>query len=264
MPKYETLDWYETPLWYDVVFEEDTRKEGDFLETAFERFGRVVRRRSPRRVLEPACGSGRLLEEMARRGWRPTGFDLSRPMLDFAGQRLARAKQVADLRTARMESFHFRERFELAHCLVSTFKYLLDERSARSHLQCVADALLPGGIYLLGFHLTTYDWPFAQHERWVGHRDGVEVVCNIHSWPPEQAKRREKVRSRLIVKDGVKLRHTESSWWFRTYDARQARRLLHSVPMLEHVATYDFCYDWTRPRDLDDRQLDTLLILRRR
>jgi hypothetical protein len=61
-----------------------------------------------------------------------------------------------------------------------------------------------------------------------------------------------------------KLRRTETTWWFRTYDAEEVRALLRSVPELEHLATYDFHYDWKRPRTLDDRQLDTLLILRRR
>jgi hypothetical protein len=56
----------------------------------------------------------------------------------------------------------------------------------------------------------------------------------------------------------------ETSWDFRTYDARQVRRLLKTVPQLEHVATYDFSYRSDRPRRLDDRQLDVILILRRR
>ncbi|MSR45459.1 MAG: class I SAM-dependent methyltransferase [Planctomycetes bacterium] len=264
MAKYETLDWYETPLLYDIVFEEDTTKEGLFLEQAFERFGRVKRARTPRRVLEPACGSGRLLLEMARRGWRPTGFDLSQPMLDFAGERLRCARLEADLRVARMEAFRFKEKFELAHCLVSTFKYLLDEKSARGHLRAVAEALLPGGIYVLGYHLTWYPWRRCQHERWIGERDGTRVVCNIRSWPPEPGERRERVRSRLVVTTGDQVRRHESSWWFRTYNAKQSKALLAAVPEFEHVATYDFCYDWTRPRDLDDKQLDTMLILRRR
>jgi SAM-dependent methyltransferase len=264
MDRYETVDWYDTPLLYDIVFEEDTTKEGLFLEQALERFGRTARRRATPRVLEPACGSGRLVAEMARRGFAATGFDLSRPMLDFARERLEREQLRATLRVARMERFRFRERFELAHCLVSTFKYLMDDASARAHLRSVAGALLPGGLYVLGFHLTAYSWRRCQHERWIGEREGTRVVCNIRSWPPERAARRERVRSRMVVTRGAAVRRHETSWWFRTYDARQAKALLASVPQLEHVATYDFCYDWTRPRDLDDRQLDTLLILRRR
>ena len=265
MPKYEPLSWYETPLWYDLVFDEDTQKEGAFLEEAVRRFGAVAKS-SParRRVLEPACGSGRLVEEMARRGWSVTGFDASEAMLEFARARMKKARLRAELAKARMEAFRFRGRFELAHCLVSTFKYLLDEESARGHLQCVADALAPGGIYVLGFHLSEYGWPGLDRERWVAQRNGVKVVCNIQSWPPERARRRERVRSRLVVDDGNRVRRTETTWWFRTYDAAQAQRLLRSAPQLEHLATYDFHYDWSHPRRLDDGQLDSVLILRRR
>src|SRR5688500_8938479 len=74
--KYEALSWYETPLWYDLVFEEDTKKEASFLEEAVRRFGGGAKSSAAKgRVLEPACGSGRLVEEMARRGWRGWGFD---------------------------------------------------------------------------------------------------------------------------------------------------------------------------------------------
>jgi len=32
MRKHESIDWYATPLYYDIVFEEDTTREGDFIE----------------------------------------------------------------------------------------------------------------------------------------------------------------------------------------------------------------------------------------
>jgi SAM-dependent methyltransferase len=264
MPKYEAIDWYATPLYYDIVFEEDTTREGDFIEEALRRFGRLRRRRARPRLLEPACGSGRLVAEMTRRGFDVTGFDRSDVMLEFARERLAKSRLRARLSKGLLEDFSFRGKFDVAHCFVSTFKYLLTAKAARDHLRCVARALEPGGLYLLGFHLSDYTWPFCQHERWVCGRDGVQVICNIRSWPPERARRRERCRARMVIDDHGVEKRAESTWWFRTYDAGQARRLLRSVPEFEHVATYDFCYDWTRPRDLDMKLLDTLLILRRR
>ena len=258
--KYEPLDWYTTPLYYDIVFEEDTEAEGEFLEEMLRRFG-PSRGRS---ILEPACGSGRLLVEMARRGYSVTGFDLSEPMLEFARRRLRDAGEKATLRVARMEDFRFHKRFQLAHCLVSTFKYLLDEESARAHLQCVHDALSPGGVYVLGFHLSQYDLTTLSRERWVGERDGVKVTCVIQSWPPNRRKRTERVRSRLVVQQGDEAKGYESLWDFRTYDAAQFRRLLRKVPGFEHVATYDFCYQLGRRREFDDEQLDNVVVLRRR
>ena len=257
---YETLDWYDVPRYYDLVFDEDTEREADFLEAMVDRFGRS----RGRRALEPACGSGRLVEALAARDWKVQGFDLSRPMLDHARVRLDAAGLPARLFEARMEDFRARGTIDLAHCLVSTFKYLLSESHARAHLECVAQSLAPGGIYVLGFHLSEYEVMKRTRERWVVRDGGTEVVCNIQSWPPDSRSRLERVRSRLRVTEGGRERRTETYWNFRSYDAAQVRRLLRSVPALEHLATYDFSYDLDAPRELDDDQLDLVLVLRRR
>ena len=258
---WKTLDWYDTPEWYDAVFDVETPVEGDFLEGLHERWALPGR---ARRVLEPACGSGRLVVELARRGWSVTGFDRSEAMLEHARRRLAEEGLAARLELADMADFALRGRFDLAHCLVSTFKYLLDERSARSHLRAVARALRPGGLYVLGFHLTEYASRSRSRERWVGRRRGRRVVSNLQIWPADRAARTEDVRVRLRVEGGARELRYETNWKFRTYDAREVRRLLAGVPELEHVATHDFTYRLDRERELDDEQLDVVLVLRRR
>lgn len=263
MPRWPTLDWYDTPRNYDLVFDADTPREADFLEAVARHHG-PARPRRQRRALEPACGSGRLLVELARRGWSVTGCDLSASMLDFARRRLARAGLSATLTEGDMAGLRPRGRFELAHCLVSTFKYLLTERAAQAHLECVARALVPGGVYVLGLHLTDYTRRSRTRERWVVERAGTRVVCNIQTWPADRRARLEKVRSRLAVSQDGQERRSETVWSFRTYDARQVRRLLRRVHALEHVATYDFAYDLDAPCTFGEDQEDTILVLRRR
>jgi hypothetical protein len=162
-----------------------------------------------------------------------------------------------------LDDFRYGRRFAVAHCLVSTFKYLLTEQAARKHLECVARALKAGGIYVLGFHLSQYGTDSKIRERWVESRDGTHVTCNTQFWPPDPRRRIERVRTRLTVRERNATRRFETSWAFRTYDARQVMRLLKTVPQLEHVATYDFTYQPERPGALDGRQLDVVLILRR-
>ncbi len=256
------LDWYDTPRYYDLVFREDTELEAEFLEAMVQRHAACKPRSRPR-VYEPACGSGRLVKALAERGWDVAGSDLSRPMLDYASEQLAADGRHATLREGDMASHSPRGRFELAHCLVSTFKYLLTEDDARAHLERVAQALRIGGIYVLGFHLTDYDRRTKSRERWVVSERGTRVVCNIQGWPADRRKRLEDVRSRLVVTEGGAERRSETSWQFRTYDAPQVRRLLASVPALEHVATYDFCYEADEPLVFGEDQEDTILILRR-
>jgi len=62
--RYEPFDWYETPLYYDIIFDADTQKEADFLEALLQRH--VPGKKG--RILEPACGSGRIMAELGRRG----------------------------------------------------------------------------------------------------------------------------------------------------------------------------------------------------
>lgn len=259
---WEELDWYDAPRWYDAIFDVGTAQEADFLEAVFERHA-CCSPRGRRKVLEPACGSGRLVVELARRGWRTVGFDASAPMLAYAAERLAGEGLEAKLVEGRMEGFDAGRGFHLAHCLVSTFKYLLTEDDARSHLEHVAQSLALGGVYVLGFHLTDYHETAVDRERWTARSGGADVVCTIQGWPADRRKRREKVRSRLRVTENGLERRFETAWDFRTYDAAQVRRLLRSVPALEHVATYDFTHDIDAPRQLDDEQLDSVLVLRR-
>jgi SAM-dependent methyltransferase len=63
---------------YDIAFDWDVDDEVDWL---LERLG------SPVSVLEPGCGSGRMLEALVRRGVDAVGIDLSPEMLAIAERR---------------------------------------------------------------------------------------------------------------------------------------------------------------------------------
>jgi SAM-dependent methyltransferase len=259
----ELRDWYDTPLYYDIIFDADTPREADFLEAVHQRHGRRGR---SRRVLEPACGSGRLVLALAKRGWKVDGFDGNPQMLNFAEQRLSKAGLKAKLWEDWMQSFQAgkHQPYDLAHCLVSSFKYLLTGRHAAECLRRVADSLKPGGLFVLGVHLTCYPNNPKEHERWEAERDGIRVVCDTHTWPANPVTRREELRTQLCITRGDRTHTQETTWQFRTYDASQMRRLLRSIPSLELVACYDFTYDLETPRQLDDSYSDIILILRRR
>lgn len=260
--RYVEFDWYEDPKYYDAIFDVDSKVEADFLEAVFDEHA-TPSPRGRKRLIEPASGSGRLLVEMARRGWKVRGFDREPAMVEYAKARLKAAHLKGDVVTGEMADFEAPGTYDLAHCLVSTFKYLLTEEDARGHLRSVARALRPGGIYALGFHLSWYDYRQKTNERWTVERDGAAIDCRIIGWPADRRARREKVEARMkVVEDGVEKR-SKTTWWFRSYDAKQVRSLLRSVPELEHVATYDFHYAIDEPQEFGDDQCDTLLILRK-
>lgn len=261
----EQRDWYDTPLYYDIVFDDGTAKEAAFLEAAYQKHAVPAK---SRRLFEPACGSGRLALEMARRGWDVSGFDGNANMIEFARERLTSAGLKARLWEDWMQSFELpkgvKGGFDLAHCLVSTFKYLHTETDAAECLRRVALALRKGGLFFLGVHLTDYARETAEHERWVAKRGRVEVVCNTHTWPADRKTRLEKLRTRLRITDGGRRHVQETHWQFRTYNAAQLKALLRKVPELELAICHDFTYDIDEPRRLDDSYADVLLVLRRR
>lgn len=265
----EDRDWYDTPLYYDIIFDDGTKSEADFLEGIWDRHSLVAGKTKlrKRRLLEPACGSGRLVAEMADRGWTVHGFDGNEQMLEFARERVREKGLIARLWKDRMESFSVpsRSHFDLVHCLVSTFKYLTSEADAQALLRRVSECLKPGGIFALGLHLTDYRRTGCEHERWVADRDGVTVVCNTRTWPADRRGRLERLRTRLRVTEAGLTRVQETHWSFRTYSAAELRRTLTAaVPELEIVACHDFSYNLDETRPLDDSYADVLLVLRKK
>lgn len=267
MPGFETSDWYDHPRYYDIVFDGDTSREVDFLEAVFAEHGHGGRHR---RVLEPACGSGRLIAEFSRRGWAATGFDLNERMFAYARTRPIGSPGMPGLRLfpARLESFEPCPPIDLAHCILSTFKYVLTGKGAASHLRNVARSLVRGGLYVLGVHLTDYRRKFVDHERWTGTEAGTHVVSDTHTWPPDRRTRRESLRNRMVIREDdsngrKRTRRLETHWECRTYDSRQLRALIARVPELEVVACHDFNHDIRKRRGFDDEREDLVVVLRK-
>ena len=255
-------DWYNLPLYYDIVFDQDTICEAEFLEQAFDRHSDIVRPKVIE-ILEPACGSGRLLHALSNMGHNVTGFDISPAMLEFSENRLIESGFEPSLYQMGMERFEISRDFDMAFCLVSTFKYLLDEESARAHLRQVARHLKDGAIYVLGFHLSDYTKQVSQREEWNGVRNGTEVECVIDSEPPDPDARLEHMCCVLNVRDKGKEKTVRTNWKFRTYNPAEVRTLLESVPELSLEACYDFCYDITEPRELESPWEDVIMILKK-
>ncbi|BET69429.1 class I SAM-dependent methyltransferase [Opitutales bacterium ASA1] len=270
MPDFEQTDWYRYPDYYDIVYDCDTKQEVDFLEAVLHRHGPRIARGAQAHVLEPACGNGRLMHELAHRGHRVSGFDASEEMVAYAARRgaslPASQKRGYKVVVDRMESFRLRGPFHMAHCLFTTFKYLLTEDHARAHLERTARVLVPGGIYVIGLHLTDYSRKKTDREIWTGERDGVKVVSEVITRPPDPTTRLEWLRNRMRVRrKGVRtVEKLETNWQCRTYDAVQLEATVASVPAFEIVACYDFTHDVDSPRAFDDTQEDLVVVLRRR
>jgi SAM-dependent methyltransferase len=262
MPRARTVesDWYNYPQYYDTSMRSETRPEADFIEAACRKYCD----RPVRRLLEPACGTGRLVCELAGRGYDVTGLDLSVPSLDYLRHRLARRRLRATILQADMTDFRLPAPVDAAFCTFDSFRHLLTEEAARRHLESVADSLANGGIYILGFHLLPPDADEECTERWTGRHGATNVSVTLRVLATDRRRRIERLRVSLLVRkprEEFRLRH---DFPLRMYTAAQIRRLLVRVPAFELCDVYDFWYEIDRPFVLSDKLSDTVFILRKR
>ena len=253
-------NWYDYPQYYDVSFRGETRAEADFLEAAFRKYcGFPVRR-----LLEPACGSGRLVVELASRGDSVSGLDLSRPSLEYLRRRLERRALHATTIEADMADFRLPRPVDAAYCTFNGFRHLLREDLARHHLECVVRSLRPGGIYVLGFHLLPPDASEECTERWTEQHGGTRVTATLRVLSTDRRRRLEVLRVSLLVRTARREFRLRHDFALRLYTAAQARRLLARVPSLELCDVYDFWYEIDHPLRLTNELSDTVFILRKR
>lgn len=137
---------------YDALYtEKNYAAECDLIERAVA----SVHAPGPLRLLDVGCGTGSHSLEMARRGHRVTGVDLTPAMLDRArakaaeqfGADRAPAFALGDARTFRIEG----NRFDVAVMMFAVLCYMNSNDDVIKALANVRAHLKPGGVFVCDF-----------------------------------------------------------------------------------------------------------------
>lgn len=278
----QTANWYDLPKYYDLSVADETAGELAFVQGAAAKFLDLSSAKKPLRVVEPACGTGRLTAALAKSGFQVTAFDLNPTMVEFTQQKLAK-QQARGSRAVRTKTTVFAgnmARFEIAQpadlgvCLLDSFRHLLTEEDARAHLQCMARAVRPGGIYLLGLHLLPPDADLECTERWTNKAGSTHITTTLRVMSSSRKTRLEQIRISLLVREGKTSAGSPShgqqtaryrdEFSLRMYTAAQLKLLVASVPEWEIAAVYDYWYELDKPLKLTNELSDTVLVLRRK
>jgi SAM-dependent methyltransferase len=143
-------DWWDgffdglmADFWRAVIPPEATASEAAFLEKA-------LRLASGSRVLDVPCGHGRHALELARRGYRVSGVDLSADLLGAARSASAREGLPVEWVPGDMRNLPqaWSGTFDGAYCAGNAFGYF-DDAGNQAFLAAVARALRPGGRFVL-------------------------------------------------------------------------------------------------------------------
>ena len=250
---------YDYPKYYELVFGSDWRAEYDFLRACFARYatGRV------RRVFEPACGTGRLLVKLAQAGFAVGGNDLNPAAVEYCNARLERLGFRPTAVVGDMADFKLKRKIDAAFNMINSFRHLPTHELALAHLQCMADALRKGGIYLLGLHLTPTACEPMDEESWAARRGNLVVLSQMRVKKLDLRRRRETVSMQLDIYTPTRVFRLTDTIHFRTYTRRQMEDLLRAVPSLQLIATHDFAYEIDKPIRVNGSTEDVVFVLRK-
>lgn len=115
----------------------------DYIELIWSRHGF-----SPDSVLDLACGTGSMTLRFARQGYKVTGIDSSRQMLDVAVKKARNEGLYVPYFRGDMRDFELNRRVDAVICLFDSLNYLLQPSDVRACFKSVFNALNPGGCFV--------------------------------------------------------------------------------------------------------------------
>ncbi len=209
--------WFETfftgvavEFWNRAIPFTVTLAEVDFLE-------RTLAAPAGGCLLDIPCGSGRHSIELARRGYRMTGVDLSADFLTQARARTDEAGVQVDLRSGDMRNPELAaQSFDGAFCFGNSLPYL-DRAGLQHFFGPLQRAIRPGGKLVIDTGCVAESiLPTLQRQRW--HRFGDIVVLSAATYAAEE--------SRLdidytFIRDGVTETRPASSYVFTVAELKR-------------------------------------------
>lgn len=258
---------YDHPKYYDLVFGADCAAESRFIIQCAHAFGPVVRGGRALRLFEPACGTGRLMDFLHRRGHNVAGLDLNPHAVEFCNARFAKRGEKPKAVIADMANFHGSDLtqnrpFDVAFNTINSFRHLTDATTSRDHLQCVADVLQPGGLYLLGVHLTPTTAEPSDGESWSAKRGRLSINTNMWFVDRDSKRRIERFGIYFDVHRPSGSFRINDTLVLRSYTKKQMDKFLADSP-LEPIATFDFSYDINEPIEVTTATEDVVYVLRK-
>lgn len=115
------------------------------------------------KILELACGSGRLLLPLAREGYTLTGVDTSAAMLDLARQELERAGIASRCQLVQQDMciLQLPDKFRLAMIALGSFGHVITRRQQQQALAAIRHHLSMGATFILD--ISNEDARYMEH-----------------------------------------------------------------------------------------------------
>lgn len=160
------MEWWED--YFDEIYlrlykfldnPERVKREANFIEKALEL-------KRDMKILDLACGQGRHVIELAKRGYKITGFDYSDYLLKVAKERAEKENVEVEFIKGDMRNLPFENEFDAIYNMFTSFGYFSDSDNFKV-IEGVSNSLKPGGRFLLDVFNLFYLIKNFQQEFWM-------------------------------------------------------------------------------------------------
>lgn len=177
----DAVHYYADGAWYDAEYIHIRYDVPYYVRVGTETKGRI---------LELACGTGRLTIPMIQAGAQVLGVDISEGMIAEANRKRARLpagdQARVEFRVGDMRALRYPDKFEAVVLAFNTLMHMIDDDDLAATLETARAHLAPGGLFHLDLHT-----PFPQQEP----RDPSERYDPTQVIDP-------KTRQRWVVSEG--------------------------------------------------------------
>lgn len=221
----------------------------DFYESCFDKY----MDQRPELVLDLACGTGKMTEELDRRGYDMTGIDLSYEMLMIAKDRayeIERNEQILYL-CQNMTSFELYGTVDACVCTLDGLNYLTFERELEDTFRCVHNYLIPDGLFI--FDMSTkykFENVYASNSYlYEGKADVGEYFCAWQNMYDRESEICEFALTTFIKNQNGTYRRADEVQYQRMYEAEYVSELLSKCGFEVLSLTGDFELSLLRAED---------------
>src|SRR4029078_11601785 len=142
-------EWFNSPYYYLLYFQRDQAEAAAFIDKLIDH----LKPPPASRMLDVACGKGRLSLQLALKGFEVTGIDLAPDIIREAKQKECENLQffLHDMRLPFWVNY-----FDYAFNFFTSFGYFRTRREHDDAMRTIATSLKPGGIFVIDYLNTHY------------------------------------------------------------------------------------------------------------